>query len=293
MPEVKTTTVSNENMLTFEEALRLCNVFVSLGVKNIKITGGEPLMRKGVPEFIGALKHNECLEKITLTTNGLLLEKNFSALINAGMDSVNLSLDTLNPKIYQAITGYNAHESVINALYTCIKNNMPVKINCVPIEGVNGGELADIAILARESVEAVRFIELMPIGAANKYSYIGSEKIKAVLEEQFGLLTPYAKAYGSGPAEYFSIKGFKGRIGFINAMSGGFYERCNRVRLTSDGWLKLCLSHNAGVDLKEPLRSGATDCELSEIITQAVWQKPLGHCFNQNSVETAMHMIGG
>ena len=292
MPKNGVESIPHSEILKLEEILRLCKIFASLGTKKVKVTGGEPLVRGGVVGFISELKKIRSIEKVTLTTNGVLLEKNLPALIEAGIDGINISLDTLNSQVYRALTGSDECEKIMSAIAACSKK-VPVKLNCVPICGVNESELVDIAALARETVLAVRFIELMPIGLGAEHNRITAEKIKRRIETAYGPLKPCSEKLGNGPARYYSIDGFSGCIGMINALSHEFCAKCNRIRLTSDGWLKLCLAYNKELSLKDAMRGGASDTELAKIISEAVKHKPQMHRFNMAAYNVKMNSIGG
>ena len=293
----------HSSMLSFEELLRVCRVMAELGVHKIKVTGGEPLVRRGAALFIKNLKELPGIEKVTLTTNGLLLGSYLDEAESLGAlpDSINISLDALDQERYKKITGNNdaMPNAALKTLDRLLGKNINVKINCVPVKNINEEEILPMAALAKNKNIAVRFIELMPLGsAANLKPVPGSEIIK-LLEKTFGTLTPYSGIMGNGPAVYYKPAGFTGAIGFINAISSGFCETCNRLRLTSDGFLKLCLSDELGLDIRELLRSGADDKELSRAITEIAAKKPRFHSlsgvYNAPPVEHrgGMSGIGG
>jgi cyclic pyranopterin phosphate synthase len=291
MPKHGAETVPHGEILTFEEILRLSKIFARLGTKRIRVTGGEPLVRKGTAEFIGELKKIGGIKAVTLTSNGTLLEQHLEALVEAQIDGINISLDTLNPHTHKFLTGSDDHGKIMSAIEKCAKR-LPVKLNCVPIDGINDRELADIAALAK-TVTAVRFIELMPVGLGADYKLITAQRIIETLEAAYGTLKPCDEQLGSGPAHYYTIDGFPGRIGMINAISHEFCGRCNRIRLTSEGWLKLCLAHDEGISLKSAMRAGASDTELARMISRAVKLKPEMHGFGEAGISTRMHSIGG
>ena len=295
------------DVLSFEEILRLCAVMAGMGLRKVKVTGGEPLVRKGLAGFIARLKAVPGIEQATLTTNGLLLEDFFD---EAGgscppMDGVNISLDTLDEERFCALTRSASFPAgkglpaVLRALDRARSLGMPVKVNCVPLRGFNEADLAGIAALAKDVDRAVRFIELMPLGEAGSLEPIPGAEVAALLERRFGPLIPFGEALGNGPAAYFSLPGFAGKIGFINAMSEGFCERCNRLRLSSGGVLQPCLSSDGGMDLCSLLRSGASDGALREAVTELVALKPPSHNFSEvydrerTEHRSGMHHIGG
>lgn len=299
MPERGIELMQHQDMLSYEQIERIVKAFAALGVHKIKVTGGEPLARKHVYRLIAMLKAVEGIESVTLTTNGVLLSEQVEKLGQAGLDAVNISLDTLDPKRYREITRIGELDKVLMSIEKTLASGISsVKINCVPMKGINDGELCDMAALAKDMDLSVRFIEMMPIGFGREFSPIGEEHIKAQLEACFGSLTPLKKRFGNGPAHYFHVEGFQGRVGFISAISHEFCEQCNRVRLTADGFLKTCLQYNRGVPLKGLLDSGCSDSELKEAIRNAVLQKPKSHSFTEkklleNEERKNMAQIGG
>jgi cyclic pyranopterin phosphate synthase len=276
-------------MLSFEETLHLCGILAGLGIRKIKITGGEPLVRKGTASFIAALRTIPGIEQITLTTNGLLLEKFLSG--RPSLDGINISLDTLDSGIFRRITRYEEAEEnspaasdgparVFRGIESARAMGIPVKVNCVPLWGINEADLANVARLAENIDMAVRFIDLMPLGCAGSLEPIPGAEVAKILEKAFGALEPWQKRLGNGPAEYYTVSGFAGKIGFINAVSGGFCETCNRLRLTPEGLLKPCLSSDTALDLRNLLRSGASDRDLAVAAEELVSRKPRAHNFS-------------
>lgn len=299
MPEEGVPSIPHEEILTYDEIVRLCRCFLKFGINKVKITGGEPLVRKDIPVLIGQLKALDGMETVTLTTNGLLLEKHLPELMASGLDGVNISLDTLNPLKYERITRKDALKDVLSAIEKALDyQNLKVKINCVPFEDTDKEDIIRIAGLARDFRLGVRFIEMMPIGLGKNFSYYSEENIIAVLKEAYGHLEPVDTVIGNGPAHYYSVSGFKGRIGFISARSHKFCNECNRVRLTSQGYLKTCLQYDHGTDLKTLLRTNEEDSVLEQMIKQTIYEKPVSHNFTgdnpQGIYETdGMSKIGG
>lgn len=295
MPRCGVPALRHGDILTLEETLRLCRVFSALGVSRVKVTGGEPLVRKGADNFIARLAKTQGIRQVTLTTNGLLLPRHLPALVQAGVRSVNISLDTLRPQVYETLTGANGLEGTLCAIQAATQAGLRVKINVVPLNDVNRGEYAALAALAKTDVAAVRFIEVMPIGLAAAHKGVPLKEVASEIEAEFGPLTQSEAALGNGPAEYYSVGGFNGKVGFIAAVSHAFCAGCNRLRLTADGALQLCLAHKAGADLKTPLRQGASDEELAQIILRAVENKPARHHFKAGKKVQGrgMFAIGG
>ena len=292
----------HETMLSFEEIMRVVRIMAQLGIRKVKVTGGEPLVRRGVPAFIKKLKALPMIEKVTLTTNGLLLgsymEEAETFSPGSLPDGINISLNALDPQRYRRITRHEGTgpEAILHLIGLLLEKNIQVKLNCVPVRSFNEEEIIPLAVLARDREIAVRFIELMPLGSAAALQSIPGKEVETILEETFGPLTPFSGACGNGPAVYYCLPGFAGKVGFIDAITHGFCGSCNRLRLTSEGFLKLCLSNDLGLDLRELLRSGASDSELSLAITEAIAKKPSRHTFYAVQAETHsgnMSAIGG
>ena len=289
MPEEGVEWKPHDSMLKFEETLRLCRVMAALGIRKVRVTGGEPLVRRGVASFIKELKAIPGIERVALTTNGFLLGAYLSeaaALSPTSFpDGVNISLDALDGECFRRITRTEGAlpEDILPHIDRLLEKRIQVKINCVPVRSFNEGEIARLAALARDREIAVRFIELMPLGSAAGFKPITGTETAAFLEKAFGALVPSTSTdlklpiEGSGPAVYYSLPGFKGKIGFINPVSHGFCETCNRLRLTSEGLLKPCLSDIYAVDLRALLRSGASDAELTNAVKEAALKKPAFH----------------
>ena len=297
MPEEGVEAVSHEEILSYEEILRLVRAFAKLGVHKIKLTGGEPLVRKNVAYLVNELKKIEGITQVTLTTNGILLAETIDSLAEAGLDGINLSLDTLNPEVFQKIARRDSFDQVMEGFRAALKYpQIPLKINCVPM-GIEGQDVLEMAELARKYPVHVRFIEMMPIGLGKQFEFCSEEHILQGLKERYGDYVPYEKCIGNGPGHYYTFEGFQGKIGFVSAISHKFCESCNRVRLTSQGYLKTCLQYDVGVDLKRLLREGAAENVLCDAIEAAILRKPQGHQFGSqvesHEEEHMMAQIGG
>ena len=384
MPHGVACRLQHKDVLSFEETERLLGILVSLGIKKVRITGGEPLVRRGVTSLIKHIREMQGIEHISLTTNGVLLLEKLPALMDAGIDDINISLDTLDREIFRSITGSDELPRVLAGMDRAYEAGIPLKINCVPIRGINDREMADIAAIARDRRIDVRFIELMPLGEGAGYKGVMQSEIMKQIEKSWGRMIPCEdagicrgvndsgnrggtnnaessstegntdntnsvenagtegntdsansvenagtagntdsansvenvgtagntdsansvenaetagnKGTGEGPAVYYNIEGFKGRIGFISPISHRFCESCNRLRLTHEGFLKLCLYHKDGVDLRTPMREGADDDTLRAMIDDAVTAKPREHGFTDNTADIekrSMNEIGG
>ena len=303
MPECGIEKISHDDILSLEEVLHVVKLLADCGIRKVRLTGGEPLLRRGIVDLIREIKAIENIEQIFLTTNGVLLSNMADDLINAGVNGFNISLDTLNEKTFEKITRRNLFKKVFESFQKLIDSGVEIKLNCVPIAGVNEEDIFKIVELARDNFIKVRFIELMPIGCAVDFKGIPIAEVKSKIENKYGKLNyqlPITNYPLIGPAKYFTLKGFKGQIGFIDAIDHKFCNSCNRIRLTANGFLKLCLNSNAGLDIKSLLRSNADDQKIFEAIKQAIYNKPKEHHFNvecrmQNAKLNfnAMYQIGG
>ena len=288
--------LEREAVLTYEEFLRLAALFAQCGIDTVRVTGGEPLVRKNVAQLVAGLKAIPGIRKVTMTTNGILLAQQLPALLAAGLDSVNISLDTLRPEVFRQITARDDFAAVQAGLQAALESGIPVKLNCVPQAGVNEGELEDLAALAENRPLQVRFIEMMPIGYGAAMPCISGPELRQRFARRWPELQPLTEAaFGDGPAVYYTVPGWQGSIGFIAAVHGKFCASCNRVRLTSQGFLRPCLASEAGCDLRALLRSGADDTQLLAAIRETIWAKPREHHFEDSSMPATrgMYRIGG
>ena len=291
--------LEREAVLTYEEFLRLAALFARCGIDTVRVTGGEPLVRKNVAQLVAGLKETPGIRRVTLTTNAVLLAEQLPALLDAGLDSVNISLDTLRPEVFRQITARDDFAAVQAGLQAALESGLPVKLNCVPQAGVNESELEQLAALAKDNAMQVRFIEMMPIGYGAAMPCISGPELRARFARRWPELAPLSAAQehalGDGPAVYYTVPGWQGSIGFIAAVHGKFCASCNRVRLTSQGFLRPCLASETGCDLRALLRSGADDAQLLAAIRETIWAKPREHHFNDSSMPATrgMYRIGG
>lgn len=269
-----------EELLTDEEIVRLCRIFADTGISRIKFTGGEPLLRQGLAELVLRVGQIPGVEEMTLTTNGVLLKEKMKALYHAGISSVNISLDAADGAHFSSIAGIDYFEQVLEGFEEAKKYPITVKLNCVLARGLNEEQWLSLAEYAKESKVDVRFIEMMPIGAGRQYKSGTQDAFLMRIKEKYGDVKEQ-KEKGNGPAVYYKVEGFLGRIGFISAMSHKFCSQCNRIRLTADGVLKPCLQYESHVDLKSMLRQGRTDREIKELITKSIFEKPKEHRFQE------------
>lgn len=281
-----------ENVLSPSEILRLGQVFHRLGVRKFRLTGGEPLLRLEIIELTAGLSSLDG-SRVYITTNGVRLARLLPRLLEAGLTGVNISLDTVDPVLFQRITGRDCLKAVLEGIRAAGSTpGLAVKINCVPTEENRAG-LLPLLDYFKDAGIALRFIELMPIGQGKNCRGIREKALRKLIEANFGPLSPLGS--GDGPARYFAAPGFRGKIGFISAVSCPFCASCNRARLTSDGRLKTCLQYAGGLDLR-PLLNGPEEA-LEKAILEEIRRKPLGHHFGGGSFpgdETrTMHEIGG
>lgn len=289
--------VGMKNILTFEEIWEIVRTGVSLGITHIRITGGEPLVRKGCVDLIRGIREIPGVETITMTTNGVLLGNYAKQLKEAGVDGVNISLDTLDPEEFYKITGKRELQEVLVGIRAAKTAGLPVKLNAV-----NRKELDPIPMVryAQEENLPLRFIEMMPVGYGKKYVGRSNEELRETLEAVCGKAECMTNReelsrMGSGPAVYYQFSDLKVPVGFISAIHGKFCDTCNRVRLTAEGYLKLCLCYDEGENLRRVLREGEKE-NLRTIMEQTIFRKPAAHCFEHPAEMTETHemvKIGG
>lgn len=297
MPAEGVEWVDHSAILTYEQITRLVGLFAAMGVEKVRLTGGEPLVRKGLDSLVRSIKQVPGIRRVYLTTNGLLLADQLPGLLEAGLDGVNLSLDTLDRAQFKAITRRDELDRALAGLNAALAApGLTVKLNCVP-SGENDDQLVPLAALAKDRELAVRFIELMPIGLGSSLTRRTEAEVLARLESAFGSALPCPQEEGGGPSRYVTFPGFRGKVGFISAVSHRFCRSCDRVRLTAGGFLKTCLQYDCGADLKALLDAGADDAALAAAIREAIAKKPEGHHFGQASTGRDegrnMNQIGG
>lgn len=297
MPEEGICQIPRTEILSQDEIIRVSRLASELGISKIKLTGGEPLVRRICVPLVKELKTLPGIRQVTLTTNGILLKEQLPGLMEAGLDAVNISLDTLDRETFRKITRREELDQVLEGLERALSYpSLKVKINCVPTFQ-SEQDLLQVAALAKAASLPVRFIEMMPIGLGKAFTARDEETVKGILEKEYGPMTPTAESLGNGPCHYYTLENFKGQIGFISALSHKFCDQCNRVRLTSTGYLKGCLQFENGADLKALLRDGASDELLKQTIRKTIYEKPAGHNFREkkNGREEShiMAQIGG
>lgn len=289
--------LSHDDILRYEEIQQVAQVAASLGINKVRLTGGEPLARLNLGKLVELIARIEGIDDISLTTNGILLSQYATELKEAGLNRVNVSLDTLKADRFKRITGQDKLGEVLAGIAAARHAGLePVKINMVVLKGINDDETIDFARMSLSQGWHVRFIEFMPFGAtkAEALATVSTREIQERIQS-LGRLEPYTGKTGNGPARYYRLPGAKGTIGFISAMTEHFCRSCNRLRLTADGQLRPCLLDGDEVNLKQPLRNGASREELKELIQQAVAIKRERHHLAEGLVTGGRPMcqIGG
>lgn len=294
-----------DGILTYEETLRIIRIATDLGVSKVRVTGGEPLTRRGVLDFIRALPKIPGIHDIGLSTNGTLLAREMdaniamaAALRTAGIRSVNISLDTLDRHLYAQITGRDLHGAVLEGIAAAVAAGFEqIKLNTVLMRGRNEDQLLPLIEFAAERNLILRFIELMPVSTTevlSEHNFLPIREAKRAIESRFGSLIPDPSFRTNGPAAYYQIPGRPQRIGFIGAMTDlHFCESCNKLRLTCDGKLRPCLGSSLEFDIMKPLRAGASDDELRQFFLDVVERKPQQHDFQNYQPGRRMVAIGG
>jgi cyclic pyranopterin phosphate synthase len=306
MPQELQDWLPRHEILTYEETLRLIRISAELGVSKVRITGGEPLTRRGIVDFVSRIPEIPGITSIGLSTNGTLLAREISftrtmaqALSDAGVHSLNVSLDTLDAAVYSQITGRDFHAHVLAGIDAAINAGFDqIKLNAVLMRGRNEDQLLPLIEFAAARKLLVRFIELMPVSTAevlDERNFMSVTEAKRLIESAYGNLIPETEFRTNGPAVYYQIPGREQRIGFIGAMTNmHFCENCNKLRLTCDGKLRPCLGSYLEFDIMQPLRAGATDAQLKNVFLSVVERKPKEHDFRHNyRPNRKMVAIGG
>jgi cyclic pyranopterin phosphate synthase len=300
MPEEGIDFLAHDDILRYEEILRIVRLSIQKGIRKVRLTGGEPLVRKGFLDFLQKLSTIDGLKEITLTTNGVLLKQFAADIQECGMHRINISLDSLKRERFLRITGSDIFEQVWEGIQEAERLGFdPIKINMVAMRGINDDEIGDFARLTLEKPYHIRFIEYMPVGSNNGWS---SKRFIPVLEiynliQKVGILKPILKRNSlDGPAQRFTLDGARGEIGLIGALSNHFCDICNRLRLTADGHLRSCLFSEHEIDIKTALREGKGDDELLDLLETAIREKPKSHNLKKlgpRNCTRQMSSIGG
>ncbi len=290
--------LSHTDILRYEEILEIVSVAADLGIRKIRVTGGEPLVRRGVVDFIRNLTAINSIRDVGLTTNGALLADMAANLRNAGLNRINISLDSLRREVFASITGKDMLGTVIDGIKKALECGFdPVKINVVLLKGVNEPDIPEFARITLDHPVDVRFIERMPFGGGhaplNSPDSFSAFKALDMIRRGVGDLFPVERGPMDGPASMFRLAGAKGGIGVIDPVTGHFCGTCNRLRLTAKGALRPCLLSSREIDLKSALRSGLGRQSIAEIIRNAVYSKPVGRATQLSSLSDGMNSIGG
>ncbi|MBV8149263.1 MAG: GTP 3',8-cyclase MoaA [Candidatus Eremiobacteraeota bacterium] len=299
MPEAGLPWLRREEILSYEEIAAIVAAAASVGVRAVRLTGGEPLVRRNLSRLVGAIASVPGIEDVALSTNGLLLEEQLRELLAAGLRRVNVSLDTLRPERFETIARRPGLDAVLRGIDAAIALGLaPVKINCVVMRGLNDDEIGDFAELTRRRAVFVRFIEVMPVQEnldLARDGYVSSDEILERIAAA-GRLGAVPGPSGNGPARYFAFADAPGAVGVVSPLSHDYCERCNRVRLTADGRLRLCLFGDHALDLRTPLRAGCSREQLAELLRSAMLIKPERHHLRLGETASRMRAfseIGG
>ncbi len=298
MPEDMTFKPRQE-LLQDDELLRLARIFAKLGVVKLRLTGGEPTIRSNVVQIVRDLVALPGIETVAMTTNGLLLHELARPLAEAGLQRVNISIDTLNPQKFKTLTRWGEVDDVLTGIQIAQEAGLGVKLNSVVVRGYNDtDDVVDLARLTMYQNWQVRFIEMMPFGEITDFQQSGvvsEEELRETISTSLGPLHVVNGGRLDGEAKLYQLEGSPGTLGFISSVTQPFCASCTRIRLTADGRLRLCLLREREVDLLTPMRSGADDERLEELITEAVWWKPWGHKLEQDVIplNRVMSELGG
>ncbi|MCI0709212.1 MAG: GTP 3',8-cyclase MoaA [Chloroflexi bacterium] len=298
MPEDMTFRPTHE-LMQDDELLFLIRLFADLGFDKFRLTGGEPTIRHGIVDIVREMKSVPGVEKMTMTTNGILLDKLAEPMAQAGLDRVNISIDTLDPDKFHRITRWGQLDDVLRGIHAAEAAGLtPIKLNAVVVRGFNDDDVAELAALTLEHDWQVRFIEMMPFGDVAGFAQqqvVTDEEIRATIEASLGELELLDNGRLDGEARLYKVDGARGTVGFISSVTQPFCASCTRARLTAEGVLRLCLLKDKEVDLLTPLRNGASLDDLKQLIRDGVWHKPWGHDLDNNVIPLTrvMSQIGG
>jgi len=298
MPEDQTFR-PNAELMQDDEVLLLSRLFASLGFHKIRLTGGEPTVRAHIVDLVRGIAHTPGIRSVSMTTNGVLLGRLAQPLAEAGLERVNISIDTLNPEKFKRLTRWGKLEDVWNGIEAAEAAGLtPVKLNAVIVRGYNESDAVDLARLTVDRPWQMRFIEMMPFAGVTDVqtgSVVTASEIHERIEDSLGDLQPIHNGELDGEARMFKLPRAKGEVGFISSVTAPFCSACTRARLTADGRLRLCLLREKEVDLLTPLRSGASLDELRQVILDGVWEKPWGHGLAEGVIplNRVMNEIGG
>jgi cyclic pyranopterin phosphate synthase len=290
--------IEHEEILGFEEMLQIVRLFVECGIKKLRLTGGEPLIRRDIIRLVRELSAITGIKDLSITTNGVFLKSFATELKAAGLQRINISVDSIERKTYERITGFDLLPEVLEGIHSAIEAGLsPVKINCVIIKGLNDSaeQITALAGLSVNLPVSIRFIEYCPTNKSTRPAtdYVPNAMVRTVIEQKHGPLWRTVMSVGSGPAEYFKVPGSAGTIGFISGRSSNFCRSCSRLRLTSDGKVMPCLYSARSHDLKRLIRNGQSDRQIRDFMSKIMTEK-VGHTkLNSLKEEFSMCKIGG
>jgi cyclic pyranopterin phosphate synthase len=288
-----------EELLQDDEIFRLVDIFAGLGFYKFRLTGGEPTVRSNIVTIVKRIANTPGVHTVAMTTNGLMLDRLARPLAQAGLQRVNISIDTLDPNRFKTVTRWGELQDVWSGIEAAKEAGLEIKLNAVVVRGYNDTQdVVDLAALTLNNPWQVRFIEMMPFGDVADFQRVGvvsQDELMATISESLGFLTPANRGQLDGEARLFNLPGAAGVIGFISSVTQPFCSACSRARLTADGRLRMCLLREMEVNLINPMRAGATDEELTEIIRKAIWFKPWGHGLAEDVIplNRVMSEIGG
>lgn len=288
-----------EELLQDDEIFRLVDIFAGLGFHKFRLTGGEPTVRSNIVTIVKRIANTPGVHTVAMTTNGLMLDRLARPLAQAGLQRVNISIDTLDPNRFKTVTRWGELQDVWSGIEAAKEAGLEIKLNAVVVRGYNDTQdVVDLAALTLNNPWQVRFIEMMPFGDVADFQRVGvvsQDELMATISESLGFLTPANRGQLDGEARLFNLPGAAGVIGFISSVTQPFCAACSRARLTADGRLRMCLLREMEVNLINPMRAGATDEELTEIIRKAIWFKPWGHGLAEDVIplNRVMSEIGG
>ena len=288
-----------EELLQDDEILRLVRIFANLGFEKIRLTGGEPTVRINVVDIVAGIAATPGIKTVAMTTNGLLLRNLSRPLADAGLQRINVSIDTLNPEKFKTVTRWGEVDDVLDGIDAAREVGLGIKLNAVVVKAYNDKEdVVDLARLTMVRPWQIRFIEMMPFGTVSdfqKSNVVSEDELRTTISDALGPLSVVNGGDLDGEARLFKLDGAEGTLGFISSVTNPFCAACSRARLTADGRLRLCLLRDSELDVISPMRSGADDTELTEMIREAIWWKPWGHGLEQDIIplNRVMSEIGG
>lgn len=295
MPDGIVNYISHKDILRFEEIAEIVDSATEIGFSSVRITGGEPLVRKGAPKLVGLLKEIKGIKRVTMTTNGILLNKYAKELKEKGIDSINVSLDTLDTKKYRLITRNGNLNDVLSGIEKALNIGLDIRLNVVLQKG-NVDEIKELIRYSKTMGVSIRFIEYMPLDSCinlSEGSFVSSGRMIELIESEFGPIEETNNVLGDGPAKYINIKSIGIYIGIISAVSTPFCSSCNRIRITSNGIVKPCLASNIGYDIRNVVRRGHKREDITDVLIKAIDDKPLKHHLTDGSSNIEMRKIGG